>query len=200
VSEIEDRLKQYDDDFAGASVRHSFNELPPDGLYQALVDDFDWLDFNNGLNLKTVLKLTTNDSWDGHPVETIHALEVPDRLNWVKQHLTTLGLDVDDPEFRLSRLDNYLPQLLNVPVELEVKTSDRINEKTGEPYRNAYVQTRLGDPLPGGTVPLSERGELPVDTEGLSAEDARAAVEEHKSGHPPIPKQPVPDDADIPFD
>lgn len=185
MSDYTDRLTAMEDPFKAAEVRQPFGELPPDGLYQGIIQDFDFLDLRTGLFLKTVVKLVTPDQWDGHEIDQIHALEDPERLDWVKRHLTKMGIDVDSDDFRLGELEGYLPRLLDVPVEIEVKTSERINEKTGANYRNWYVTARLGDPL-GGKRPSTT--DVPADTEGLegaTVEEARAAAERHQAAKGP---------------
>lgn len=112
------------------------NSLPPDGDYQAVIDRFDILESkkNGRLYLKTEMTVV-GGAHNGWPASTLHDLEDPDRIGWVKKHLTVLGVEVED----LSQLEDALTAALDVPVLITVKTN-------GE-YRNCYVNDRLGAPL-----------------------------------------------------
>lgn len=114
------------------------NALPPDGEYQAIVDRFDVIESkkNGRLYLKTEMRVV-GGQYNGWSASTLHDLEDPERIQWVKKHLTVLGVVVQD----LSRLEEALGAALDVPVLITVKTSD-----DGE-YRNCYVNDRLGSPM-----------------------------------------------------
>jgi hypothetical protein len=108
------------------------------------VEGFDTFESKAGqLFLKTKLQLTgTGDRWDGETVECVHNLEDPERIGFAKKHLATLGLDVQSLD--LASLLDQLGQVLDVPVEVQVKRSDRTDDE-GNPYVNYYVNKRLGD-------------------------------------------------------
>jgi hypothetical protein len=146
-----DRLKQMDDTWAETKAASAPGELPPDGTYQAIVDRFDFFESKAGqLFLKTEMVVTNGDH-EGHPIETIHNLEDPDRLGWAKKHLRTLGLELE----ALSELEGQLPNVLDTPVEIAVKTSTTLDNE-GNPYRNVYVNKRLGDPIERSDVTTRE--------------------------------------------
>jgi antitoxin component HigA of HigAB toxin-antitoxin module len=130
--------------------------MPEDGDYQALVERFDFFESGAGeLFLKTELRIQLDPKYEGATVETVHNLEHPERIQWAKKHLRTLGLELDD----FSTLQARLSEVLDVPVAITIKTSDKVNEKTGEPYRNVYVNERLGGPMRAAPRP-----DIPVDT------------------------------------
>lgn len=127
-------LSQFNDAYDKAPA--GLNDLPPDGDYQAVVDRFDIFEAksNNRLYLKTEMTVALGD-YKGWSVDTIHSLDDPDRMSWLKKHLTTLEVDCHD----LSKLEDCLVTALDAPVLVAVKTK-------GE-YRNVYVNQRLGTPL-----------------------------------------------------
>lgn len=140
VPNLKERLAGMNDAYRKADD----GTLPEDGDYQALVQSFDFFEARDQVFLKTVLVVQHDDVYEGREVECVHNLEDPDRLHWAKKHLRTLGLpDLDD----LGDLETQLHEVLDVPVAITIKTSDRINESTGERYRNVYVNEKLGPPL-----------------------------------------------------
>lgn len=125
-------------------------ELPPDGLYQCLVERFDFFEHDGRAFLKTELRVEFPEGYRHLPIELVHPLEDPDRLGATKKHLNTLGIELTD----YSQLIDALHTVKDVPVEVAVKTGTRINEKTGMPYRNAYVNKRLGHAITSTDVPV----------------------------------------------
>jgi hypothetical protein len=155
---LADRLAAMQDSWDEASTERP---APPDGRYQALVEGFDTFESKAGqLFLKTKLQLTgTGDRWDGETVECVHNLEDAERIGFAKKHLATLGLDVQSLD--LASLLDQLEQVLDVPVEVQVKRSDRTDDE-GNPYVNYYVNKRLGDALPTTDVPADPIEPAPV--------------------------------------
>lgn len=134
----------------------------PDGTYQALVQAFDPIEGGGRAFLKTVFVIQHHETYSGREVEVIHSLEDPDRIHYLRKHLRILGIELDD----LGDLETVLHTALDVPVEIAVKASDRINDFTGLPYLNVYVNERLGDPLQRTDVPIdveSAHDQLDVD-------------------------------------
>jgi hypothetical protein len=168
VDNLEDRLKAMQAPFQQAPIPDSGGKsMPPDGKYQGLVKGFDFFESNSTghLFLKTILEVALHPDHTGAEVETVHNLEDPARIEWAKGHLATLGLDVD--QLDLGSLQGELEKVLDVPVEFQIKTSDKKNAD-GIPYRNVYVNKRLGDPMPRA------QGDVPADTEGLAEEPVGA--------------------------
>ncbi len=142
---LEDRLAALNDDFRAAPTGGSY-DMPPDGDYQAIVDSFDHFESQKGeLFLKTILKIELDPEYAGRQVEIIHNLTDPERLNRLKGHLQTLGLNPDEIEF--SQLMSALHDVLDVPVLVRIKTGKMKTDGSGEHWRSAYVNRRLGEPL-----------------------------------------------------
>lgn len=142
-----DRLKANNAAWKESRPMVSAFDLPPDGDYQAIVDRFDFIQSkkNERYYLKTELKIMGGGEWDGHMVSTLHDMEDPERFDFLKTHLTRMGMDPIPDE--LDNLPSALNGLLDTPVEVTVKTSNDINPKTSQPYRNLYVNKALGPPL-----------------------------------------------------
>lgn len=152
VPNLEDRLAAMQAAFKDASDPSSNFELPPDGDYQALVNGFDFLEFNDVAFLKTELQIHNDPEYTGSSASTMHNLEDPDKIGWLKKHLAILGVNVEHLDLTEVRPGSAtLSAVLDTPVEITIKTGSRINQKTGEPYRNVYVNRSLGAPLAGTT-------------------------------------------------
>jgi hypothetical protein len=119
-------------------------DLPEDGDYQAIIERFDHIDIKGVLYLKTEMKIAHDAKYAGKEVSMLHNLEDPEKAGWLKKHLRTLGLN---PDIELTDLFDEVRKALDVPVEIAVVTGQRINEKTGKPYRNVYLNKSLGGPL-----------------------------------------------------
>lgn len=141
-----------------AAMQPAFNDAPadasspfdppPDGDYQALVKRFDFFESKSGQAfIKTELEVVHDAHYTGREASVVHNLEDPDRIGYFKRHLALLGANVDDLDLRQVRPGSpLLEDLCDTPVEITVKTSDRL-DKDGNPYRNVYVNRRLGDPI-----------------------------------------------------
>lgn len=170
IDNLQDRLKAMQAPFQEAPLPATGGKpMPPDGKYQGLVKGFDFFESNAGqLFLKTILQVALHPDHEGAEVETVHNLEDPDRIEWAKGHLHTLGIDVD--QLNLGELQGELEQVLDVPVEFQIKTSDK-KAPDGLPYRNVYVNKRLGNPMP-----RAQQADVPADTEGLDDEQQALAA------------------------
>lgn len=135
--------------------------LPPDGDHQGIVEAFDFLTSQkNGRDyLKTVFTLT--GEFQGRQVSTLHEIS-EERIDMLKRHL--LALEVA-PE-NLDDLSGALRTALDVPVRLRVKTAAKLRDD-GTPYRNLYVEQRLGDPI----RPTTTRAAPPVAAAGYARTD-----------------------------
>jgi len=156
---LETRLAPLDQAFANAKPMLVRGELPPDGVYQGVIDDFDFIEANKTgeLFLKTIVKLA-GDEYGGQTIDKLNALEDPERFDMLKTHLDRMG--VDTAQLKLSEIEQVLVRLTDVPVQLTIKTSDKVNPKNGQPYRDWYVDKRLGSPL-------RQQADVPADTDGL---------------------------------
>lgn len=143
-----DRLAQMTDEFRDAKPIQ-LDELPEDGDYQAIVEEFDSFESKAGdLFLKTIMRIAHDPIYEGWKAWTLHNLTDPERFGWLKKHLTALGADVDALEADFSKLDDVLRAVLDVPVEIAIRTSKN-KDSNGNNYRNCYVNGRLGGPITG---------------------------------------------------
>lgn len=161
---LAERMRQKQEKFDQAKVTSGYSQdWPPDGSYQALIRRFDFFEpkapraDGTTAYLKTEFDIANHPEHDGRTVETIHALDSDEgwRIEALKTHFDRLGIDVATLDLtELVPGSDTLQGLLDVPVEIAIKTSDQIDEKSGEPYRNLYVNKRLGDKLgSNGDVP-----------------------------------------------
>jgi hypothetical protein len=164
--ELADRLARYDDTFKKASVDQYGNQLPDPGTYQTLFRDVDFFESKAGKAfLKLTFEVTFDDQWRGHAIEKIYPLEFDDdreaelKLGFLKKDLLTLGVDTAAEDFSLTLVRPGSPiwdGVLDVPVEVAVVESKKVDTQTGKAYRNAYLNARLGGPV---------RGDLPSTVE-----------------------------------
>jgi hypothetical protein len=157
---IEDRLAALDGDFKAAKEpsRGGGSWMPDeDGDYQVIVERFDT--FTNkaktALFLKAELKIANN----------------PERFGYLKADLRTMGLSPDDDDFSFGNLLTELEQVLDVPLMVAVVTSNRVNEKTGENYRNIYLNQRLGAPLRRQDVERTGKSDIPATVPPAARDD-----------------------------
>jgi hypothetical protein len=151
MTQYADRLAAMDTSYDNAPVAGGFEDLPPDGEYQAIIDRFDFIESqkNGRLYLKTIASVAAGPQ-KGKKVSTLHDLEDPDRLKYLKKHLSVLEVE----PVSLRNLEAELPKALDVPFLVAVKTS-------GE-FRNVYFNQKLGGPVResdlGIDVPVTKPG------------------------------------------
>lgn len=112
------------------------SDLPPDGEYVACLEGFDFFAAKDGPHefMKTIMSVADGPQ-KGSPIEMVHIITDPAKFKFLRRHLAGLGLDLDDPGELLNVINGAGHRFIDVTV----KTSDRINETTGKPYRNAYA-------------------------------------------------------------
>jgi hypothetical protein len=171
VDNLEERLRSTQEAFQKASTDGGFNQnWPPDGTYQGIIRNFDFFESKDKrfAFLKTEIETANHPEYAGMGVETIHAIDDPERIGFLKRHLDTLGVDVDNLDLtQVVPGSELLNGLLDVPIQFAIKTSDK-KDSEGNPYRNCYVNQRLGGPM---------QSDVPADTtdmgNGGSAATAR---------------------------
>jgi hypothetical protein len=100
--------------------------------------------------------------------------------------LKTLGVKTDDPDFSLALIRPGSPiwdGCLGAPYELAVVESKKVNDRTGKPYVNLYLNERLGGPLTLGRAERHRRrtGSAALDA-GLGGPDPVRS--EHRVSQP----------------
>lgn len=162
ISNLDERLAALNTDFKAAPVAtdDSKFDLPPDGDYQAVVNRWDFFESKKDeLFLKTEYLVQHYPEHAGAQIDLIYSLEDPERFQYLKKDLATLGADVDSLDLTELRPGSpTLEGLCDTPVLLRVATSKKTNPNTGKPYRNAYLQERFGGPLTSDVTPPAGEG------------------------------------------
>jgi hypothetical protein len=164
---IEDQLAALNSDFKAAKEpsKGGGSWMPEeDGDYQVIVERFDTFTRKDKsrIFLKAELKIANDREYDGQVMEKVWELDNPDRFGYLKSDLRTMGLNPDDEDFSFGNLLTELEQVLDVPLMVAVVTADRMNEKTGEYYRNIYINQRLGAPLRKQDVERTGTSDVPA--------------------------------------
>lgn len=156
IEDLEARLAAMAGDWADAPAdTGSIYAPPPDGEYQALIHNFDFIESNETpkrIYLKVTYQIDNEAEYSGRRVDTLFGLEDPDRIKWLKSWLARLiGAErvEQTPITDVRPSSPLLNELLDVPVLIKVKRSDRAVDNEGNPRVNIYLQQRLGDSLNG---------------------------------------------------
>lgn len=161
IDNLEQRLAAVDQQFKAAPSEPGYGDrLPEPGTYQGILRTIDFFEAKatGQAYLKLVFEVVNDPAYNGLEVEVIHPLE-PDgpadfvemKYGFLKKDLKTLGIDVDSDEFSLTQVRPGSPiwdDVLDVPVEFAVVESKKVNQETGKPWKNVYLNERLGGPLP----------------------------------------------------
>lgn len=130
----------------------------PDGVYEAILRSFEFIEGKNGVDIYLKVWFDhAHSDYEGQQESTFHSMTDPDRLDWLKTHLSRLGLDAESPGFNLADVhpgSPLLEGLLDRPYQIAIKTSKKL-DKEGLPYRNVYVNKCLGPPVVSD-VPVPE--------------------------------------------
>ena len=164
------RLKELDSDFADAPIEDDDPfALPPPGIYQCILDRIDYFESHAGDPfLKWVFVVKLDPVYAEREISLIYNLGASGtaedrkrRLGFLKRDLAKLGVNPEEEGFSLSDLHPGSPvwdKVLDAPCVIAVVDSKKTNPSTGKPYRNAYLNERLGAPLQESDVP----SDLPV--------------------------------------
>jgi hypothetical protein len=184
IENFDQRIAALSDSFKNAPSDGGgfINELPEPGEYQAVfryVDFFEQKNPPNAAFLKLAFEIVFDTKYQGREVELIYNLEphkpapgkaaptkeeLEMKLGFLKADLKKLGVAVDEDDFTLAQVrpgGSIWDPIMDVPVEISVRDSKKTNPNTGRPYRNAYLNTRTGDPLPKGQQPIPS-SDIPV--------------------------------------
>lgn len=168
LSDLEQSLQNLNDAFKEASTDSDPYALPEPGVYQAVVRAIDFFEAKNPPNdayLAIKMEIVFDAKYAGRNVDIVHGLEphlrfdserVQQKLGFLKKDLATLGIDVEADDFSLAQVRpgaEMWDGVLDAPVELAVVDSKKINDKTGKPYRNVYLNQRLGEALGSDLTP-----------------------------------------------
>jgi hypothetical protein len=147
MSNFDFDLSQFDDDYAAAPVERE-NEPVPDGKYQVIVHKVELARSKQSDQpmLKWQLKVIA-PNYVGRLVFRNNMLASAENIRWLKQDLFTCGLELA----KLSELPANLTKLLDVGLEITVKTKDE--------FSNVYLNRRINVP-DVAAAPLSNAGPL----------------------------------------
>lgn len=118
-------LSQFDDDFADAPIEEREFDEVPDGKYQVQVDKVELTTAKSSGNamLKWTLRILGPHN-AGRLLWRNNVIATRENVRWLKNDLHTCGLDL----VKLSELRDYLPQLLDVQLEVTKRTKgDNVN-------------------------------------------------------------------------
>jgi hypothetical protein len=174
LDDLDRRMAQLDDQLDGARkyADDTSNWLPDPGTYQGILNDVDFFEQKKPPEGKAWLKLTwelqhtgSHDAeYAGLTVSKLYDLEphlaaksippsteeIQRKIGFMLKDLKTLGVKTDDPDFSLALIRPGSPiwdGCLGAPYELAVVESKKVNDRTGKPYVNLYLNERLGGPL-----------------------------------------------------
>ena len=180
MTDLAVKLSQLQDTWKNADVPKDAGESQiPDGTYNATVLRFDTFDSNKGDTwLVTEFQITHDDDFQGEVVKARHNLDGDERsIGWLKKHLLAMGMP-ELPE-RFEELPTKLHDLLDVPVEIYIKTSDKTDSQ-GVHYRNVYVNRSMGGPL------RAPESDIPADRIP-SGDDIDTRTDEEKEADSSLP-------------
>lgn len=133
-----DRLKQYDADWQKAEVKENDFTPLPDGKYQVTVESARIEENEEYGSLWLAWELSVVEGqYKSRKIFKRARLDDPDRLGWVKTDFHRMGIILDS----LSEIEDVLPNVLDVILEVQLKTTKPNTE--GKTYQNCYINGRL---------------------------------------------------------
>ena len=183
-----DYLAQYDEDYDAAEVKDSNYDTLPDGKYQARIDS---------VRIEESRKDNTPYlAWDlivmsganaGRHIFRRNGFD-PNQLDFLKKDLTTCGLNI-----RLSQLESALPDLLDLIVDVQLKTGKP--GPNGQVYQNCYINRVAHAPSENE---MSAKAAPPV-TPPKQTTPATRQTQTKAAGKPNMSQPPAQYDDDLPF-
>ena len=137
MSQFEDFLANYDEDYANAEVQ-DFGGLP-DGKYQGRIDRM-YLDPNTNVG-ELALRMEFTVCFGQYEGRKIFYYKLINKktIDFIKSDLQRLN--IDPKPFRT--LENYFAGMIGKIVELQLKTSKPNME--GKTYQNTYINKLIGE-------------------------------------------------------
>jgi len=130
-------LSDMDKDYEEADIPAGDFEPIKDGTYQTQVDTVEivWSKKEPRRRMVKWSLRVLNPPYENRLVWKYNSIE-REKLGWLKSDLGLAGLKLD----KLSELPRRLHELLDVPLEIRLKTS---TGKNGQDYQNCYFNRRL---------------------------------------------------------
>ena len=143
TNEIIERLKEFDEAFAGAATKAGFDPVP-DGKYRATINSASIVEsqFDGSAQLKIEYIVLSGDS-AGRKVFKYYDLENVLRIPFLKQDLYRLEVEIE----KLSELPSRLDVLLDKVVDIKLQTKEAAS---GKSYQNCYINglAEAGEEVP----------------------------------------------------
>lgn len=177
IDNLQERLEAVAADFGDAEPDSgSMFAPPPEGYYLTLVHEFDWFDGGEPKQAWMKVRLLVQSDEDGDRThggrfcEKLYAIEDKDKFGRIKADMELLGAEELAQKIHgrpLAILDlmpntDVIRGMLDTPVKVRVKDGKNIDPATGKPYRNTFIEERLGPPGSGG-VEFTPRSDVPDD-------------------------------------
>jgi hypothetical protein len=167
VDNLEERLAEQQELYNQAPAASGDpSELPPDGTYQVLIRRWDFFESKAGVAyLKLESEVALDPEYQGRSVDKIWNLEPRanqsqdqwrQSLSFLKGDLKTIGVPPETPLTEIRPGSAVLEAVLDVPLQIVIKTSEK-TDADGNPYRNVYINERLGGPM-------RSTADVPADT------------------------------------
>lgn len=111
-------------------------ENVPDGKYTGIIDGVEFTESKSSGNLMFVWTLKyTDERVAGRKDWKYQVLNKPENMKRLTTDLTKFGIDCTKD---MEHIQNHLEDLLDVEVEIEVKTT--VSKNNGEEYRNISIK------------------------------------------------------------
>lgn len=172
---------------APADAGGSMYEPPPDDDYDALIHEFDFIEWDaksvdqvGGIALKVRYQVTNHEFYAGRICDDMFVLaeklpgghvQASERVKWLKGWLYKLGVNVEDPNVLLQCRpgSELLNSLLDKPVRIRVK---RKEDRNGQMRTNIYLLEAGGEYLPAAAPPSNQASFN--DTSGFAPQPSNA--------------------------
>jgi hypothetical protein len=129
-------LSVYDEAYAGAEAPSNDGFQPlPDGTYQVFIEDVELKETKETAKPMIVWKFKVLSGNHKGRVEYKNDVIQDEKMSFIKGSLLTCGLILN----KFSELPDKIDSLINVDIEITIKTT----KKNGNEYRNIYINKRI---------------------------------------------------------